>query len=155
MEFRRVLLRSHKAAERETKAKAAGRRASILDGIAIALPALVRAEKLQKRAARVGFDWSETDRVLAKIHEEIDELNVEIGCGAHDRIEDEVGDLLFAVTNLARHLEVDGEAALRGANAKFERRFRGVEQRLEKQGKPPADATLDEKKRKGRGEGKR
>ncbi|MET0361860.1 MAG: nucleoside triphosphate pyrophosphohydrolase [Sphingobium sp.] len=97
---------------------------SALAGVAIALPALLRAEKLQKRAARTGFDWPDTIGVVAKIHEELDEVRDAITPAER---EDEVGDLLFAVVNLARHLKVDPEAALRGANAKFERRFRGME----------------------------
>src|SRR5690606_7071811 len=120
-----------KAEEREARAAAQGRRASILDGIALALPALMRAEKLQNRAARVGFDWPDVDQVFAKIDEEIRELRAEIAAGSErDRMEDEVGDLLFAVANLARHLKVDPETALRRANRKFEQRFRAVEQHV-------------------------
>jgi len=114
----------------ETKAKervAAGA-ASVLDGIGTALPALTRAEKLQKRAARVGFDWPDAAPVFAKIDEELDELRAEIELGADPmRIEDELGDVLFAVANLARHLRVDPEQALRTASRKFERRFRAME----------------------------
>jgi ATP diphosphatase len=88
------------------------------------LPALLRAEKLQKRAARTGFDWPDTTGVVAKIHEELDEV---AAAASQAEREEEVGDLLFAVVNLARHLRVDPEAALRNANAKFERRFRGME----------------------------
>jgi MazG family protein len=114
----------------ETKAKerAAGGAASALDGVGVALPALTRAEKLQKRAARVGFDWPDTPPVFAKIGEELDELRAEIDGGADPaRIEDEFGDVLFAVVNLARHLRVDPEQALRMASRKFERRFRAME----------------------------
>ncbi|MGH6883622.1 MAG: MazG nucleotide pyrophosphohydrolase domain-containing protein, partial [Hypericibacter sp.] len=90
--------------------------------------ALTRAAKLQRRAARIGFDWPEAAQVLDKIVEEIAEIKAEMVDGAgKDRLADEVGDLLFAVTNLARHLELDPEQTLRGANAKFERRFRRVE----------------------------
>jgi nucleoside triphosphate diphosphatase len=118
----------HKAAERSDRAQARGTVDSVLDGIALALPALMRAVKLQKRAARIGFDWPETRPVFDKIAEEIAELRTELDHGAdRARLEDEVGDLLFAVANLARKLEVDPEAALRRANAKFERRFRRVE----------------------------
>jgi nucleoside triphosphate diphosphatase len=97
---------------------------SALDGVAIALPALMRAEKLQKRAARTGFDWPDSEGPKAKIFEEIDEV-----CTAQndDAREDEIGDLLFAVVNFARHLHIDPEAALRRANSKFEKRFRGIE----------------------------
>jgi ATP diphosphatase len=136
---------ARKAEERAAKAAASGRRASILDGIALALPALIRAEKLQKRAARVGFDWAEPRRVLDKIEEEIAEVRAEIDAGAGaDRFEDEVGDLLFATANLARHLKIDGEAALRRANAKFERRFRMIEEMLGTQGKSADACSLDE-----------
>ena len=114
----------------ETKAKerAAKGAASVLDGVGIALPALTRAEKLQKRAARVGFDWPDAAPVFDKIDEELHELRAEIDAGADAaRIEDEIGDVLFAVVNLARHLRIDPEQALRGAGHKFERRFRAVE----------------------------
>lgn len=114
----------------ETKAKerAAGGAASVLDGVGVALPALTRAEKLQKRAARVGFDWQDAAPVFAKIDEELDELRDEIeGKAKQARIEDEFGDLLFAVVNLARHLRIDPEQALRGASRKFEHRFRAME----------------------------
>lgn len=104
----------------ERKAKAAQ---GTLDGVALGLPALMRAEKLQKRAARVGFDWPDATGPRAKIDEELQE----IADASADTLEEEVGDLLFAVTNWARHLNVDAEAALRGANAKFERRFRAME----------------------------
>lgn len=135
-----------KAAERARKS--GGASAGTLDGVARALPALLRAEKLQKRAARVGFDWKEIGPVIAKIEEELDELRTELqakgGPGAPDRIADELGDVLFAVANLARHCKVDPEAALRGTNDKFERRFRYIEQQLANQSRSPADATLEE-----------
>ncbi len=98
--------------------------ASALDGVAIALPALMRAEKLQKRAARTGFDWPDADGPRAKIAEELEEVAAAADQGAR---EDEIGDLLFAVVNYARHLGVDPEAAMRRANGKFERRFRAIE----------------------------
>ncbi len=97
---------------------------SALAGVAMALPALLRAEKLQKRAARTGFDWPDTDGVVAKIEEELAEV---AAATTHAERTDEVGDLLFAVVNLARHLKVDPEAALRQANSKFDRRFRAME----------------------------
>ena len=134
-----------KAEERRAKAAAAGSPESALDGVGLGLPALTRAEKLQKRAARVGFDWPSTAPVFDKIDEEIAELRAEINQGAaSERIADELGDLLFAVVNLARRLSVDAEQALRGANRKFERRFRAIEERLTACGKTLADATLDE-----------
>ncbi|KAA9016401.1 nucleoside triphosphate pyrophosphohydrolase [Sphingobium limneticum] len=97
---------------------------SALAGVAIALPALLRAEKLQKRAARTGFDWPETDRVIDKVVEELEEVR---DATTPDEREEEVGDLLFAVVNLARHLKIDPETALRKANGKFDRRFRSME----------------------------
>jgi ATP diphosphatase len=114
-----------------------------LDGVALALPALKRAEKLQARAARVGFDWPDAEPVLDKIAEEAREVWEARAEGA-DRVEEEVGDLLFVVANLSRHLGVDPEAALRRANAKFERRFGAVEDELARRGKRPAESTLEE-----------
>jgi nucleoside triphosphate diphosphatase len=116
---------THKAKERE----ASGGGASVLDGIALAFPALLRAGKMSRRAARIGFDWPNARAVIPKLAEEIAEIEAEIDGGAgKDRLEDEVGDLLFAAANLARKLEVEPETALRRATAKFERRFRRVEQ---------------------------
>ena len=132
-----------KAEERARKAAAEGRTASALEGVSAALPALMRSVKLQRRAARVGFDWPEIGPVLAKIEEEIGELREEVAAGDAARLEDEMGDVLFAVVNLARHLGVDPETALRRSNAKFERRFRGVEDRLAAQGLTPDEAGLD------------
>jgi nucleoside triphosphate diphosphatase len=133
-----------KAAERAKKigAEAAG----ALDGVARALPALLRAEKIQKRAARVGFDWKTIGPVIDKIEEELAELRSELSGGKIDqaRTTDELGDVLFAVANLARHCKVDPEAALRSTNDKFERRFRYIERRLREQGRKPADASLEE-----------
>jgi MazG family protein len=114
----------HKAKERA----AAGAAASVLDGVAHALPALLRAAKISRRAARIGFDWPDAQGVFAKIREEIAEIEVEIATSDAERLEDEVGDLLFAAANLARKLEVEPETALRRATAKFERRFRRVEE---------------------------
>jgi MazG family protein len=118
----------HKAIERAARAKAAGRGESVLDGVALALPALLRAVKIQRRAARIGFDWPQPRPVIEKLAEEIRELEAELDGGSKPaRIEDELGDLLFAAANLARKLEIDPEAALRRATAKFERRFRRLE----------------------------
>lgn len=127
-----------KAQERAAKA-APG--ASALDGVALALPALTRAVKLQNRAARVGFDWPDAAPVYAKIAEELAELHAAANAEA---IEEEFGDLLFAVANLARHLKLDPEGALRAANAKFERRFKAVEAKLEALGKRPEQSSLAE-----------
>jgi len=136
---------AHKAAERAAKAPPDGGRPSVLDGVTAAQPALSRAAALQRRAARVGFDWPEIAPVLGKIDEELAELRREIADnGAPDRLEDELGDLLFAATNLARHLDLDAEAALRRANTKFERRFRRVESSLAARGRELHDADLAE-----------
>jgi ATP diphosphatase len=122
---------------------------SALDGVTVGLPALTRALKLQKRAGRVGFDWKEAPPILDKIAEEVGELRHEMMAPARDpaRLADELGDLLFACVNLARHLEVDPESALRGTNTKFERRFRRVEALLATAGKRPEEASLDEMER--------
>jgi MazG family protein len=119
---------AHKAAERRDQALATGVPGSVLDGVAHALPALLRADKIQKRAARIGFDWPDARPVFDKLKEEIAELETELEKPAERRaLEDEMGDILFAAANLARKLDIDPEAALRHATAKFERRFRRVE----------------------------
>jgi ATP diphosphatase len=134
-----------KAKEREARAGGRGERHRLLGDVPLALPALVRAAKLQKRAARVGFDWPEAVQVLAKIEEETLELRAEIEQQAPgERLSDEIGDVLFAVVNLARHLGIDGEAALRRTNAKFERRFAPIEDALGARGRRLEDATHDE-----------
>jgi len=117
----------------------------LLDDVTRALPALARAEKLQKRMASVGFDWDSPERVLDKITEEAGEIAEARAAGAsHAEIEGEIGDLLFVVANLARHLKVDPEAALRVTNAKVVRRFKWIEGALEKQGRTTEGATLEE-----------
>ena len=117
----------------------------VLDGVPVALPALSRAVKLQAKAARVGFDWPSSDEVLTKIAEECQELRDAARAPAADQHTiEEYGDLLFAMANLARHLGIDPEAALRGANAKFERRFRHIEKELEARGRTPAQSDLAE-----------
>jgi nucleoside triphosphate diphosphatase len=132
-----------KAAERARKQAAT--EPSVLADLPIGLPALTRAAKLQRRAARVGFDWSEIGPVLAKIEEELGEVKAELAAGpSRERLEGEVGDLLFAAVNLARHLGVDGESALRGATQKFERRFRAIERALRAAGRDLQGASLDE-----------
>ncbi|MBA1194761.1 nucleoside triphosphate pyrophosphohydrolase [Pseudomonas entomophila] len=117
---------------------------SLLDDVPAALPALSRATKLQKRAAQVGFDWPDALPVLDKVREELDEVLQAMAEGDADAIEDELGDLLFATANLARHLKQDPENALRRANRKFERRFRFIEQALRDSARPFEDCTLDE-----------
>lgn len=134
-----------KAEERAAQAAAKGLKPSAIDGVIPGLPALTRAEKLQKRAARVGFDWPEPAQVLDKIAEETQEIRAALEEKLpRDSVAEEIGDLLFAVVNLARHLQIDSEGALRAANRKFERRFRRVEDILHAQGKEPAGSTLDE-----------
>ncbi len=136
---------SLKAAERAANAAAKGRPESVLDGVPLPFPALLRAYKLQRRAARVGFDWPELAPVAAKVEEEWAELTAEIdNAGDQARLTEEVGDLLFAVVNLARHLDIDPEAALRAGNAKFERRFRAVEDGFREKGLQMAAASLED-----------
>ena len=135
------------SAEREAvkAAERAGRaRGGVLDDVAANLPALMRAEKLQKRAARVGFDWPETGDVLAKLAEESAALVAARDSKSPEQIQDEMGDLLFVMANLARHLKVDPETALRGANAKFTRRFAYIERALAEDGRSPAQSDLAE-----------
>jgi nucleoside triphosphate diphosphatase len=118
-----------------------------LDGVPVALPALTRSDKLTRKAAAVGFDWTDSAQVAAKVREELDEVAEATAQGSRAAVEDEIGDLLFAAANLARHHAIDPEGALRRANAKFERRFRAVEQMLAERGATPADSTLDEMER--------
>jgi MazG family protein len=128
---------AQKATERQVKAAAAGRSAGVLDGVSTGLPALTRALKLQKRAARAGFDWpaeSAVSQIKAKLAEELAEIEVARLGGSRGAVEDECGDLLFVCVNLLRHLDIDPEAALRGTNAKFERRFRAVEAKMAAEG---------------------
>ena len=151
------LLRNWEAMKAEEK-RAAGRDersedASLLDGVSSKAPALMEAHQLTTKAARVGFDWQDVDDIFDKLHEEIDELRAairehrEAGAGAeaeHGRVREEVGDLLFAVTNIARHLDVEPEAALKLTNRKFRRRFRHIERGLRERGREPGEATLEE-----------
>jgi nucleoside triphosphate diphosphatase len=138
---------AQKAHERQAKAAAEGRAAGALDGVPVALPALTRALKLQRRAARVGFDWPADDalsQIEGKLAEEFAELKAAIAAGNSRAVEAECGDLLFVCVNLLRHLEVDPEAALRATNAKFERRFGAVEAELAQAGVADlASAGLD------------
>ncbi|MCS6878148.1 MAG: nucleoside triphosphate pyrophosphohydrolase [Geminicoccaceae bacterium] len=128
-----------KAAERAAKGEG-----SVLDGVPLALPALARAEELQRRAARIGFDWPEAAPILDKIDEELRELRASLRAREERaRLAEELGDLLFAVVNLARRLEIDAEAALADANAKFERRFRALEARARANSGDPARLGLD------------
>jgi ATP diphosphatase len=144
-----------KAQEKAAKAARASRsgapapdslthRDGALSGVSAGLPALTRALKLQQKAGKVGFDWNDPKAVLAKIREETQEIEAELESGARRAIEAEIGDLMFAVVNLARHLDIDTETALRATNLKFERRFAAIEDALATQGKTPAEATLAE-----------
>lgn len=141
-------IKAQEKAARAQRRAAAGmpveKPASILDGVPLPLPALTRAEKLQAKASSVGFDWNDPRAVLAKIREECDEFERELE--AHDQAaaREEIGDLLFAVANLARHAKIDPEDALRGANAKFEKRFAYIEAQLAARGRTPAQSTLEE-----------
>jgi ATP diphosphatase len=142
-----------KAAERHVRSESSGRPPGVLDDVARGLPALARAVKLQKRAARVGFDWPDAHRVIDKIDEELGEVKAEVAALARseapemrnqrlDAVSGEIGDLLFAVVNLARHYAIDPEAALRATNAKFERRFQSMESALRADGCDIATAGL-------------
>ena len=153
-EAQTVAWEEHKRLEREAKNNAGtppgaanpdGNRSSALDGVITALPALTRAVKLQKRAARVGFDWDNLAPVLGKVREELAEVEAEIAAGGDGaKLRDELGDLLFCCVNLARKLEIDPETALRFGNAKFERRFRRMEEMLNADGKRIDDLSVDE-----------
>jgi ATP diphosphatase len=137
---------AEKAERREARARAGlpPEEAGFLGSVPGALPALTRAEKLTSRAAKIGFDWPKTAQVVDKIREELDEVAEAAATGSADRIEDEIGDLLFAAANLARHHGVDPEAALRRTNAKFERRFQAIEHGLAARGRTLDEASLDE-----------
>jgi len=137
-----------KAQEKAAKAAKAAKdpqgHEGALAGVPVTLPALTRALKLQQKASKVGFDWNDPRAVLAKIREEADEIEAEIDAGQKTKAAAEVGDLLFAVVNLARHLDADPEAVLRATNQKFERRFASIERALAARGKTPGEAELAE-----------
>jgi ATP diphosphatase len=137
-------IKAQEAAERRAGGKTDRDESSALAGVPSALPALARGLKLQQKAGKVGFDWRDPKAVLDKIREETDEIASEIDGGDRSRAQDEIGDLLFAVVNLARHLDVDPETALRGTNVKFERRFAAIERALAAKGRSPRDSTLAE-----------
>jgi nucleoside triphosphate diphosphatase len=134
--------------EEADPASASGKRGSVLDSVPLALPALMRAVKLQNKAARVGFDWPSLAPVLDKLKEELAELEEEIAKPGDQQnrasVEEEFGDLLFVVANIARHLQLDPETALRSANAKFTRRFHAIERKLAERGRTPAQSDLAE-----------
>jgi ATP diphosphatase len=140
-------IKAQEKADRKAERAANGtgaEHAGALAGVPVGLPALTRALKLQHKAGKVGFDWNDPRAVLAKIREEADEIEAALDEPVGDGIAGEVGDLLFAVVNLARHVGADPEAVLRGANAKFERRFAAIERALAARGKSPGEATLAE-----------
>jgi nucleoside triphosphate diphosphatase len=141
--------RQEKADRRSASGSSAavGEEPGCLSGIPVALPALTRAHKLTAKAAKVGFDWPDASQVIDKIREELEEVAGAMAEGDADRIEDEIGDLIFAVTNLARHLAVDPEGALRRTNAKFERRFGAIESALKRQNRTLDEASLEEMER--------
>ncbi len=134
-----------KARERSGRATGSGEGDRALDGVAGALPALTRSAKLQRRAARVGFDWPETGGAVEKLDEELGELRAELRSGdSQTRISEELGDCLFVLAGLARRLGVDPEAALRAANARFEQRFRQAESEVQAGGRSPRQVSIDE-----------
>jgi ATP diphosphatase len=133
-----------KTARAEAGRPPAPGRDGALSGVSPGLPALARALKLQQKASKVGFDWNDPKAVIAKIREETDEIEAALGTGDRAQMKDEVGDLFFVVVNLARHLDVDPESALRGTNLKVERRFASIEDALAARGRTPAESTLAE-----------
>jgi len=136
---------AHKERERSEANAPSSKRASVLDGVPRGLPSIVLAMKIQKRAARVGFDWSDVRGVVEKLREELAEFEAELGRGStRDLQEDELGDVLFSCINLARHLKIDPELALRGATRKFERRFRALEAELTRSGRTLLETTAEE-----------
>lgn len=128
----------------KAKERASKEQTGVLDDVALSLPALSRAVKLQKRAARVGFDWPDIGPVLDKITEEVNEMREAQSLQDKNHLQEEFGDLLFVLVNFARHLKIDAEEALRGANSKFIRRFRYIEAELQKKNITPEEASLDE-----------
>ena len=120
------------------------KRESRLDGVPLALPALTRAQRLQEKASYAGFDWDNIEKVWGKLHEEIDELIEADKINKTSNLEEEIGDVLFSVVNLARHLKLDSEHLLRKANSKFVNRFKAIEEELAKRGKTVDEAKLDE-----------
>ena len=121
-----------------------GDESGVLDGVPLALPALLKAQRLTEKAGRTGFDWPDAVAVLAKLREEVDELEADVRAGRSHEAAAEFGDVLFVMANMARHLRIDAEAVLQASNAKFTSRFRHVERRLRESGRSPSDSTLAE-----------
>ena len=140
----KAIEKAERVAARHAAGKPDQEKTSILEGVPPALPGLTRAVKLQEKAGKVGFDWNDPREVIKKIREEIDEVEEALDRGSHDEVAGEVGDVLFAVANLARHLKVDPEGALRLTNAKFMRRFHAIEDALARQSRSFAQTNLDE-----------
>lgn len=148
-EAQTIAWEDHKKAERQAKTGGDGERASVFDGVPLGLPAMTRAVKLSGRAAKVGFDWAGPEGVIEKIEEETAELAEELAkptghAGRLKRVEQELGDVLCGYANLARHLNIDPEAALRGTNQRFVERFQWIEKRLTAEGRKPQEAALAE-----------
>jgi ATP diphosphatase len=140
-------IKAQEKAEKARRAEASGRQAAagILSGVPVAMPALTRAVKLQEKAGKVGFDWNDIRTVLAKVREEADEIEAALDGGVDQAaLAAEIGDLFFAVANVARHAGADAEGTLRGANAKFERRFAFIEAKLAERGRAPDQSSLEE-----------
>lgn len=133
-----------KAAEREKSGKISKEKDSLLDDVPIHFPALLEGLKLSKKAAKTGFDWEDAGQIFDKLNEELDELNVAIANDEQEKIEEEIGDLLFVVVNLARKLEVEPETALKKTNRKFRARFGYIEKELKERGRSPAESNLEE-----------
>lgn len=138
------VVRQWDAIKREEAADRPHEEQSALDGLPAALPALLKADRVQGRAARVGFDWDRTSQVVEKLDEEVAELKAALAQGRAEAIEDEMGDVLFTVVNLSRFVELSAEQALNRTTAKFARRFRAVEQRIRQSGRRISDCTLEE-----------
>ncbi len=140
-------IKAEEKAERATERLAAGsapEHSGLLDEISPAMPPMARAVKLQAKAGTVGFDWNDPKAVLRKLREEIDEIDAALESGEKPAIQDEIGDMMFAIANLARHLDIDPDTALAGTNAKFMRRFAFIEQALAAQGRTLVESSLDE-----------
>jgi MazG family protein len=133
-----------KKAERAATGKVEKQKESILEDVSLNFPALLEGQKLTKKAAKVGFDWENAEQIFDKLHEEVDELKAAINAKSEDEISEEIGDLLFVIVNLARHLKTDAETALKKTNRKFRRRFAFIERELKTQGKTLEAASLEE-----------
>ena len=134
----------HEVAQNWESIKMKEGKKSVLDGVPIHLPALIRAQRMQEKAANVGFDWPSSEEVFAKLEEELDEFHEEVKKGDREKAHEEFGDLLFSLVNLARRYHIDAEDALRSTNKKFQQRFQHIEKRLKEQEKPLSETSLEE-----------